>query len=166
MDSLRFSSNSDFVLVYSKSSEFVINLETSLSNLDRFRLVDSKGRRYRSRSLMKEGANSHRSDRPTMFFPIRNPCGEEVLPIKPDGSEGRWRWEKATVGKRYLELDWLDKGRGYQPYLRQYAELIEKRPPLTIWFSQVTGNTHVAKDEKKVISGTHTIHHPQARTPS
>jgi adenine-specific DNA-methyltransferase len=45
----------------------------------------------KSRELNKWGAASARSDRPTMYFPIPGPNGEDVYPVRNDGSEGRWR---------------------------------------------------------------------------
>ena len=51
------------------------------------------------RELNKWGANSRREDRPTMYFPIKGPKGEDVYPIRNDGTEGCWRWGKAAMLK-------------------------------------------------------------------
>lgn len=53
--------------------------------------TDEKGPYRRGRELNKWGAGSARADRPTMWFPITGPNGEEVYPIRNDGTEGRWR---------------------------------------------------------------------------
>ena len=39
------------------------------------RVITPDGRRYRSRSLRKEGKNSRREDRPNLFYPIEAPDG-------------------------------------------------------------------------------------------
>lgn len=60
-------------------------------------LVDDKGAYRRGRELNKWGANSRREDRPTMYFPIPHLNGEDVFPIRNDGSEGCWRWGKKKM---------------------------------------------------------------------
>lgn len=55
---------------------------------------DDKGLYRLGRELNKWGSNSRRVDRPTMWFPVTGPAGEEIYPIRNDGSEGRWRLGK------------------------------------------------------------------------
>ena len=62
-------------------------------------LSDDKGPYRKGRELNKWGAGSARADRPTMFFPIPGPNGEDVYPIRNDGSEGRWRLGKPAMMK-------------------------------------------------------------------
>jgi adenine-specific DNA-methyltransferase len=62
-------------------------------------LADDKGPYRKGRELNKWGAGSARADRPTMFFPIPGPEGEDVYPIRNDGSEGRWRLGKSAMMK-------------------------------------------------------------------
>jgi len=59
-----------------------------------------------------------------MHFPIKAPDGSEVLPITPDGREGRWR-----VGKpRMLELvendlvHWEKKDNRWEAYEKAYLQ--------------------------------------------
>ncbi len=65
---------------------------------------DDKGEYRRGRELNKWGANSRREDRPTMFFPIPGPNGEDVYPIRNDGKEGCWR-----LGKKKM-FDIVERG--------------------------------------------------------
>jgi adenine-specific DNA-methyltransferase len=60
-------------------------------------LMDEKGAFRKGRELNKWGAGSARSDRPTMYFPIPGPQGEDAYPIRNDGSEGRWRLGKQAM---------------------------------------------------------------------
>ena len=65
---------------------------------------------YRLLSLRKSGNASRREDRPNMYYPIYynetsnkisiNKSSEsdiEIYPIKTDGTEGRWRWQRSNV---------------------------------------------------------------------
>jgi adenine-specific DNA-methyltransferase len=154
MDSKQFSSSIDHVVVFSKNNDwqpFKLKIEADLSQ---FPYTDESGRRYRSDTLRKWGKGSLRSERPNLWYPILSPQGVEVFPIKPDGTEGRWRWEKKTTEQRYNELDWIDKGSGIQPYVRQYADESIERPVETIWLYEDAGSTHESQEEIKSIFGT------------
>ena len=68
------------------------------SILAAYRKPDAESDRpYRDRLLKKNGKNSLRSDRPSMFFPLTAPDGTEVLPIHDDGREARWAMGKTSV---------------------------------------------------------------------
>ena len=54
-------------------------------------LSDDKGPYRKGRELNKWGAGSRRQDAPGMFYSVPGPEGEEVFPIRNDGTEGRWR---------------------------------------------------------------------------
>ena len=86
----------DFVLIYAKNKLNVsfTGVEQTGRELD---LEDEKGKYTKGRELNKWGVGSRREDCPTMWFPITGPIGEEVYPIRNDGSEGRWRWGKKKL---------------------------------------------------------------------
>ena len=150
-DARRFSSRIDRICVYGKADSLDLNPLSRPANLTQFRLSDEHGRHYRSDPLRKWGTNSRREDRPNLWYPITSPAGEVVYPIKPDGSEGNWRWERRTVDQRYDQLDWLDKGNGLQPYVRQYADTSLTRPPEDLWVTKDTGHSQEAKEEIKAL---------------
>jgi len=150
-DSKGFSERIDYILVYRKSEEFAPHVLNIAADLSQFRLVDEHGRHYRSDPLRKWGKNSLREDRPNLWYSITSPSGVEVWPIKPDGTEGNWRWQKTTVAEHYAELDWLDKGNGLQPYVRQYAADSNTRPPETLWLSNEVGHSQEGKEEVKSL---------------
>lgn len=150
-DAKEFSKRLDYILAYRKSPAFILHAIERPADLTQFRLVDERGRHYRSDPLRKWGKNSLREDRPNLWYPITAPNGEDIWPIKPDGTEGNWRWQRATVDNRYNELDWLDKGNGLQPYVRQYAEESDTRPPETLWLSSDVGHSQEAKEEIKAL---------------
>lgn len=150
-DAKEFSKRLDYILTYRKTPTFALHAIERPADLTQFRLVDEHGHHYRSDPLRKWGKNSLRSDRPNLWYPITAPDGTDVWPIKPDGTEGNWRWQRSTVAERYNELDWLDKGNGLQPYVRQYAETSDTRPPETLWLSSAVGHSQEAKEEVKAL---------------
>ena len=151
-DAKEFSRRLDCITVFRKSDSFSLKPIMKSADLKQFRLIDPVNRkRYRSDPLRKWGKNSLREDRPNLWFPITSPTGEEVWPIKPDGTEGNWRWQLSTVEERYSEIDWLDKGNGLQPYLRQYADDSNTQPPETLWPAAQVGHNQEAKEEIKAL---------------
>lgn len=154
MDARQFSSSHDYIMVYSRTSGWTPNSFVVEPDLTQFRHTDINGRRYRSDPLRKWGKNSARADRPNLWYPITAPNGIAVWPIRPDGTEGNWRWGSDTYEKRREELDWLDKGYGLQPYVRQYADMSTTRPPETLWASADVGHNHEAQEHLKTIFGT------------
>ena len=74
-----------------------------------YKYIDENGNAYALRDLRKRGRPDRREDRPNMYFPIYyNPttekCSmtaqhgyEKIVPLRGDGSDGRWRWGKDHV---------------------------------------------------------------------
>ena len=92
----------DYVIVYAKQlnngnekKELLLGEEFEEENS--FIFKDEKGIYAKGRELNKWGAGSRREDSPSMWFPIPGPNGEDVYPIRNDGSEGRWRWGKKKI---------------------------------------------------------------------
>lgn len=93
-----FVTEHEYILVYSKSSQFkwldeIIPVEEAEYNKE-----DEHGK-FTAVKLAKWGNTARRIDRPKMYFPIKSPEGKNVYPIAPDGGEGRWR-----VGKKRMDL--------------------------------------------------------------
>lgn len=101
--------------------------------------VDETGRRYRDRLLKKNGKNSLRRDRPTMFFPLTAPGGSTVLPIHDNGDEARWAMGRHGIEEheRAGTLIWKQRSKlgkpVWEPYTREYAPDEPVRPYPTIW---------------------------------
>jgi len=150
MDATGFSTSHDHILVYRKSDRFVLKQLQKNQNQKQFNFFDENiNKHYRRRSLRKEGSESKRKDRPSMWYGIEAPDGSEVWPVKPDGTEGRWRWKKENVLKRMNELDFVQKTTGWEIYVKQYLEENATRPPSTIWLQDDVGHNHEAKLEAK-----------------
>lgn len=126
--------------------------------LNAYRGPDEEGRYYRDRLLKKNGKNSLRVDRPTMWFPVIGPDGRDVFPIHDDGREARWALGKASVDElvKNSELIWKDRGEqgapNWIPYTREYAKDAPTRPYNSLWTDLPT--TRQTKAHQKEIFGT------------
>ena len=129
----------EYLLCYEK------NIETSgfrkkddASILELYRTTDEEPRLHRDRLVKKNGANSLREDRPTMFFEIIAPDGKPVLPIHDDGREANWAFSPSGVNKLKAEgrLIWKKRDRlgemVWVPYAREFAPATPTRPHPTI----------------------------------
>ena len=85
-----FVTEHEYVLGYRKSSEFKWIEYQDEANIEDFKYSDTKGR-YTIVKLEKWGSSAHKEDRPTMYFSIIDPDGNDFFPVAPDGKDGRWR---------------------------------------------------------------------------
>lgn len=155
MDAKQFSFSHDYVHVYSKKPGWQPNRrEQDAVDEATFPYVEDDGRRFKSSPLRKWGTNSARADRPNLWYPITGPDGQKYWPIKPDGTEGNWRWQASTVEKNRHRLHWIDKGSGMQPYVKEYADAEKKPvPPITWWSNDLVGHNRSAKAHSKQLFG-------------
>ena len=123
-DSTNFMKSTEFVAVYSKSAEWECSPIIATERvIDRYNKIDSNGRSFRETDLRKTGNADRREDRPLMWYPfyfnpetnelaVRQKPDEalvkagyiEIFPIKPDGTDGRWRWGFASASKGLSNL--------------------------------------------------------------
>jgi adenine-specific DNA-methyltransferase len=121
-DSKNFINSTEYILVYSKSSLWnckSLNAEEKVTK--RYNKADNKGKLFREVDLRKTGSNDLRTDRMSMYYPFyydtknnlliaereRRDLKEfeiEILPIKGDGVDGRWRWALETTTKNIDNL--------------------------------------------------------------
>jgi adenine-specific DNA-methyltransferase len=148
----------EFIFAYAKSADTVrLRQRHDESLLDAYRGPDEQGRLYRDRLLKKNGKNSLRTDRPSMWFPIPGPDGKDVYPIHDDGREARWALGKAAVFKLIAtkELIWKNRGTNespsWVPYTREYASDDPTRPFPTLWTDLPT--TRQTKAHQKDLFG-------------
>jgi adenine-specific DNA-methyltransferase len=99
----------EYLVLYMRSNFKTLGLPLPQVIQDTYKLVDENLGAYRLLPLRKSGTNSLRQDRPNMFYPLYvNPSDGtvsvqplentvEVLPLFPDGKEGRWRWGAETA---------------------------------------------------------------------
>jgi adenine-specific DNA-methyltransferase len=148
----------EFIYAYAKDNSRVrLNKRGDETLRDAYRGPDEQGRYFRDRLLKKNGKNSLRTDRPSMWFPVGGPDGRDVYPIHDDGREARWAAGKAAVKDMVLngQLIWKDRGSednpSWVPYTREYADADPSRPFNTIWSDLPT--TRQSKAHQKELFG-------------
>ena len=130
----------EYIVTYAKNiSHLFFSQKPAPEIVDAYKQFDENGKRCRDRLLKKNGKNSLRRDRPTMFFPIVAPDGTEVFPVHDNGEEARWAMGKDGVAKQIEAgtLVWKRRNRNgtevWEPYTREYAPEIPTRPYPSIW---------------------------------
>jgi adenine-specific DNA-methyltransferase len=69
----------EFIFGYAKNKDLAkLQQKRDEALLNAYRGPDDSGRYYRDRLLKKNGKNSLRSDRPTMWFAVEAPNGQDV----------------------------------------------------------------------------------------
>ena len=135
----------EFILCYEKNAEKAcFRQKTDDSLLGSYKMTEDEPRLHRDRLIKKNGKNSLREDRPSMFFPISAPDGSEAWPIHDDGREARWAFSKKGVEDLHQEgrLIWKKRERlgetVWVPYSREFAKESPTRPNETIWNDEHT----------------------------
>ena len=122
-DDKYFATAHEYVVVYSKykASSIIHGFEPEQKITRRYNKEDKNGQKFREIDLRKTGDADKRSDRPDMFYYFY--CDEdgrnlrvskekngrdegliEIVPLKDDGTDGRWRWGFETAKARLDEL--------------------------------------------------------------
>ena len=144
-DSSNFMKSTEYVLVYSKTDKWDCQPLVADSHVtDRYNKTDNEGRAFRETDLRKTGNADRREDRPLMFYPFYfHPLNNELIPsnnerpdlkskgyieiypIKPDGTDGRWRWgiDNAISNVDFLIAREMPKYKGkYTIYEKDYID--------------------------------------------
>lgn len=162
MDAKGFSTSHDHLLVYGKSRKFNPLPLAKDQNAAQFGFYDGRAKLYyRRRSLRKEGSESLRQDRPSMWYAIPAPDNSEIWPVKPDGTEGRWRWKNENVRSKINQLEFIRKDDRWEIYVKQYLEVSPTRPPGTIWLNEEVGHNHEAKLEARSFNSDNVFDTPK-----
>ena len=162
MDARGFSVSHDHVLVYQKSNDFAPIQLSKEQNSSQFKFFDKiTGKYYRRRSLRKEGSESRREDRPSMWYSIKAPDGTDIYPVKPDGTEGRWRWKKENLITNSELIEYVKKDNCWEIYVKQFLEANASRPPATFWSNEEVGHNHEAKLEVRAFNSVSVFDTPK-----
>jgi adenine-specific DNA-methyltransferase len=148
----------EFIFGYAKDiGRIKLKQRRDESILDSYRGPDESGRMYRDRLLKKNGKNSLRTDRPSMWFAIKDPDGNDIWPIHDDAREARWSIGIVNVKKLIDKGEIIWKKREqfskevWVPYTREYAPSTPTRPFSTLWTDLPT--TRQTKAHQREIYG-------------
>ena len=113
----------EYVLVYQKSQEFIWKDEEIPDDISNYNKEDERGK-FNLVKLAKWGNTARRVDRPSMYFPLIDPDGNENYPVAPDGGEGRWRVGKQTMDDLIKNdlVHWEKRDNTYVPYEKIYYD--------------------------------------------
>lgn len=152
----------EFIFCYAKDVAFGKLKQKPDSDLSSaYGQIDENDKRYRDRLLKKNGASSLRQDRPSMFYGIPGPDGEDVFPIHDDGREARWASGKETAfrllsqGKIFWKKRFVYDSERWVPYTREWAPDIPTRPYPTMWADLHT--MRQAKSHQKELFGAENV---------
>ena len=155
-DSGGLGSSFDFILAYSKLSVDLSGLSLTEKDLKRFENEDNNGK-YAYDQMRKTGSNDKREDRPKLFYPVKDPDGNDVYPIAPAGYESCWRFERKTYEKLLGDgvILWKktkrEKEEIWWPYVKYYLEGRTKRPS-PLW-DDLDGNKKASRDLRELFEG-------------
>lgn len=114
----------EYILFYAKNkSNFKIGEQIKEGEV--FSKYDEvKKRNYKTQLARKWGANSKRSDRPNLFYPIKSPKNDDIFPMLSKTEEGCWRWgkdkmfneiENGNVEFVFTNNEWIVYEKIYEP---------------------------------------------------
>lgn len=122
-DSRHFAAVHEYILCYAKNtSKFQAGQQVKQGEIyPKFDPV--KQRYYKTRLLRKWGANSRRSDRPNLYYPILAPDNTPVYPMLSPTEEGCWRWGRARMERELAKgnVEFVKTEHGYVAYEKVYA---------------------------------------------
>lgn len=152
----------EYVLCYAKfieaSSLSRVEIESEALNLQ-----DDRGPYRLGRELNKWGSNSRREDRPTMHFPIPGPNGEEVYPIRNDGTEGCWRWgtKKMLAIVNRGDVEYVRRPNGTYIVYEKIRSTDPRAKPYRTWLSDVGATSEGSKVVKDLFGGRKVFDFPK-----
>lgn len=149
-----FATAHEYLLCYSKNSAYakIFGFEAEEVITKRYNKIDEQGKKYREIDLRKTGDSDKRSDRPDMFYyfyydPKKNYLEVskdqkhaengilEIMPLKDDDSEGRWRWgfdtAKDNLDKVYAKF--MPSRKIWGIFEKDYLEGRPPVKPTTAW---------------------------------
>ena len=156
----------DYILVYAKDSKNAIinGLPMDEDSASIYDQQDEYGR-FLTRSLRRTGGEDRREDRPTMYYAIKDPEGNDVYPKGPTGYDSRWICGKEkyeNLVKNHL-IAWkkvtVDGQSKWQVYQKFYIEGRTKAPG-NLWID-VEGNKKATREVRDLFDSKKLFDYPK-----
>lgn len=100
-DSQYLAREHEYIVAYCKSGDFKINHRTKIVCESEYN-KKVKGRKCKFINLEKWGSNALKTDRPTMYYPIKDPDGNDFYPQAPQGQDGNWRKNPTLLDEDHI----------------------------------------------------------------
>jgi adenine-specific DNA-methyltransferase len=96
-DSRHYANIHEYILCYARDVQYYVSGKAQREGEVFAHLDEDKQLRYNTQLLRKWGRNSKRSDRPNLYYAIKDPDNNDHYPKFPDGADSCWRWGKSTM---------------------------------------------------------------------
>lgn len=168
----------DYILSYGKSNNAsLLGLPLSQKYIDQYKREDERGK-FLTERLRQHGVAEKREDVPTLYFPIyynkrenkisttkKKGYNVEVLPILPDGGDGRWIWSKQKVekDKEFIEIRKVKRNGNYvyDAFFKKYfSEGLKAKMP-SIWIENDFRTEIGTKELKEIFGGRKLFAYPK-----
>ena len=151
-DSEYYAREHEYILCYRKSEAYTMQFRTSLMTEAKFPKIRN-GRKCRFLKLEKWGSGAYREDRPTLFYAITDPDGNEFFPKAPDGRDGRWRKQPIDLDETHIH--WIKRSGRWTPYeviyFDEVGDTVKVVKERSIYYDIAT--TTDATNEQKAVFG-------------
>ncbi|MBS0645195.1 MAG: site-specific DNA-methyltransferase [Verrucomicrobia bacterium] len=119
-----FATEHEYIICFAKDREAFSLIEKTINKSSTgYNLWDDlKKKKYKQVKLAKWGSAAHKEDRPTMYFPLIDPDGNENYPTAPDGRDGRWRYGKDSIKTMLNEdrIEFVQRDNEWIAYEKEY----------------------------------------------
>ncbi|AWK62071.1 site-specific DNA-methyltransferase [Helicobacter cinaedi] len=121
-DSQDFAKEHEYILCYSKY-EWKINDKKEQLSENKFNKIIN-GKKAIISKLEKWGIGALMEDAPSLYYPIKDPNGNDFYPIAPNGEKGRWRKKPENLDSEHIYWQENSKGR-LTPYEVSYFDEVK-----------------------------------------
>lgn len=142
-----FATEHEYILLYANSkNNFTVNYDTVSFDEKIFNKIVNGNKAYLVK-LEMWGTAPYREDRPSLYYSIKDPNGNDFYPKAPDGRDGRWRKKPENLDEYHIY--WQKSKGALAPYEVVYEKDVinekKKIMPRTIFYDLVE-NTDATKD--------------------
>ncbi|EMG85411.1 DNA (cytosine-5-)-methyltransferase, partial [Helicobacter pylori GAM114Ai] len=153
-DSENFAKEHEYILCYQKEKFNIIDTEIDHDIQDFNKTIN--GKQAKILKLEKWGNHSLRTDRPTLYYAIKDPNGNDFYPIAPNGEEGCWRKKPENLDSKHIFWQENSKGRLIPYEVIYYDEIKNAKKVIktrTI-FTEYGTTTEATKEILALFNGT------------
>jgi adenine-specific DNA-methyltransferase len=156
-DAQYFAVEHENILVFKKASWAIYDIKEDYKIEDFPKKI--QGRAAKFMKLEKWGTSAYREDRPSLYYSIKDPDGNDFYPVAPDGKDGRWRKKPETLDKNHIY--WEKRDNKWKPYEVIYFDEMDQKNIKTrsIWLEY--GNNTEATNEMKNLFGNKAFSTPK-----
>lgn len=159
-DSQYFAKEHETILCYQKRDWDINDIKQEQDEKDFTKIIN--GKRAKILKLEKWGIGALRTDAPSLYYPIKDPNGEDFYPIAPNGQDGRWRKKPENLDSEHIFWQKDSKGR-LTPYEVVYFDEVKENDKILKTRTIFTeyGTTTDATKETQAIFGDKIFDYPK-----